>query len=135
MIHSLIGHVEQRDGEIFVVTGEGDSGCVLFGPYMHLSPGSYEVEFFVLPAELDHDRTCCVVDVLRHGYAITVERDFSAGELVRRNGVVKLRFEVIASDTFEFRLLATGSVGLMARYRRKLNPLVALPPPATVPDT
>ncbi len=124
MLQYSIGQLKQYDGEIYVVTSEGDAGCVLYGPYCTLWPGSYEVEFYAMPQELG-TAMCCVVDVLRHGSTITAEKDFTATELVFRNGVIPVRFEVIETDTFEFRLTSTGQTGLKVRYRRPLRQLSA----------
>lgn len=126
MLHSTIGAVETRDGEIVIVTSLGDAGCVVYGPYATLEPGNYEVEFHAMPHDLSEDM-CCVVDVLRHGAAIVTERDFTARELIHRNGIARVRFEVLARDTFEFRLTATGKAALTVRYRRPLRTVGATP--------
>jgi hypothetical protein len=102
---------------IYVVTSEGESGCVVFGPYCVLPPGSYEVEFYVLPSEMSNN-TCCVVDILRRGRTIAAEKDFTASELIYRNGLISVRFEVIKRDTYEFRVTSTGSSALTVRYQR-----------------
>jgi hypothetical protein len=120
LLYAAIGRVERYDGIICIVTKEGEAGCVLFGPYSVLTPGSYEVEFHAMPHEL-HNLTCCVVDVLRRGKTIVAEKDFTALELTHRNGFMPVRFEVVEKDIFEFRLTATGTAGLTARYNRPLR--------------
>ena len=117
MLLSAVGKVKRYDGAIYIVTSEGQSGCVVFGPYCVLSPGSYEVEFYIRPSEMNNS-TCCVVDVLRRGRSIAAEKDFTAGELIHRNGLVLVRFEVVATDTYEFRVMSTGSSALTVRYQR-----------------
>ena len=125
MLHSTIGNVETRDGEIVIVTSVGDAGCVVYGPYSALEPGNYEVEFHVMPHDLSEE-VCCVVDILRRGSSIVTERDFTGRELIHRNGVAKVRFEVVAHDTFEFRLTATGRAALTVRYKRPLRTVGAI---------
>lgn len=127
MLHSAVGRIQQEDGVVYIVTNEGEAGCVVFGPYTELQPGSYEVEFNVLPQEMGN-RTCCVVDVLRRARTIAAEKDFTASELVFRNGIIPVRFEVIETDIFEFRLTSTGVTGLKVRYQRPVR-FVSPPPP------
>ena len=129
LLYSAVGTVQRYDGEIFLVTEVGAVGYVVYGPYAVLTPGSYEVEFYAMPQELD-SRTCCIVDVLRRGATITAEKDFTATELVHRNGLVAVRFEVVEKDTFEFRLTATGNAALTVRYRR---PVRLIPSPSPEP--
>ncbi|WP_131113901.1 hypothetical protein [Lichenihabitans psoromatis] len=125
MLHYAIGKVRRDDGAIYILTQEGEAGCVVFGPYCVLSPGSYEVEFRIHPTEMTND-ICCVVDVLRRGRTIAAEKDFTCSELIHRNGRVSIRFEVIERDTYEFRVLSTGRSALKVRYQR---PVRTLPPP------
>ncbi|UDL96205.1 hypothetical protein LGH83_08505 [Lichenihabitans sp. PAMC28606] len=122
MLHSAIGQLEQIDGEDYLITNEGDEGYVLFGPYEVLDPGSYQVEFFAMPGEIDGS-TCCVVDILRRGRTVAAEKDFTAADLIQRNGLIQLRFEVIARDSYEYRLMATGSSALRVRYHRPIRRL------------
>jgi hypothetical protein len=126
LLHTVVGTVTQIDGAVHVQTRDGEAGCVLYGPYRVLQPGSYEVVFHVLPHALD-GRMCCVVDVLRRGRTIVAEKDFTADELLRRNGQIPMRFEVVETDTFEFRVHATGSAGLTVRYHRPVR-LISGPP-------
>lgn len=128
LLHSAIGQIEEIDGVVHLRTDEGESGCVLYGPYCSLEPGSYVVEFYAMPHEMD-GRTCCVVDVLRRGRTVVAEKDFTADELVRRRGIIPVRFEVIEKDTFEFRLTSTGISALTVRYQRPVR-LIASPPAA-----
>ena len=120
VVFYVVGKVQRYDGVIYVVTTEQDVGCVLYGPYSVLDPGSYEVEFNVMPQDLGNT-TCCVLDVLRRGRTIVAEKDFTATELIHRNGTVLVRFEVIERDTFEFRVSATGGAALTARYQRPVR--------------
>jgi hypothetical protein len=126
LLHTAVGRIEQQDGVVYIVTNEGEAGCVVFGPYTELQPGSYEVEFHVMPQEMGN-RTCCVVDVLRRARTIAAEKDFTASELVFRNGIIPVRFEVIEKDIFEFRLTSTGVTGLKVRYQRPVR--FVSPPP------
>ena len=73
LLHTAIGKVRRYDGAIYIVTEEGESGVVLYGPYSVLWPGSYEVEFYAMPQELSNE-LCCVVDVLRRGHSIAAEK-------------------------------------------------------------
>ena len=120
VLYHVIGKVERFDGVVCIVTDEGEAGCVLYGPYTVLWPGSYEVEFFAMPHDMG-GQTCCVVDVLRRGRTIAAEKDFTAVELIHRNGLIPVRFEVVEKDTYEFRLTATGAAGLTVRYQRPLR--------------
>ena len=99
---------------------------MVYGPYQTLAPGAYAVEFRVMPHELGVDAdACCIVDVLRAGVGIVAEQDFTASELVRRDGVIRVRFEVLLPDSYEYRVTATGRSGLTVRYRRALTRLDA----------
>jgi len=53
------------DGEPYVKVPVGQSGCVMFGPYELLQPGSYEVTYMVSPSDgfVSDGRDFCWVDV------------------------------------------------------------------------
>ncbi len=127
MLHTFVGKIRKFDGTIYVVTDEGETGCVVYGPYRTLKPGSYEVEFFAMPQDINN-RTCCVFDILRRGKSIVTEKDFTAAELIHRKGIVHIRFEVVRKDIYEFRVMATGGAALQVRYQRPFRLLAPLEP-------
>ena len=122
MIRSSVGKIKLINDEVCIVTQIGEAGCALYGPYISLEPGEYEVTFHVMPHGMA-EHICCVVDVLRRGKTIVAEKDFSATDLAQRDGEVRVRFEVILEDTYEFRVTSTGRGALTIQHNRPLRRL------------
>lgn len=122
MIRSSVGKIKLINDEVCIVTQVGESGCALYGPYISLEPGEYEVTFHVMPHGMA-EHICCIVDVLRRGKTIVAEKDFSAIDLAHRDGEVRVRFEVVLEDTYEFRVTSTGRGGLTIQHNRPLRRL------------
>jgi FkbM family methyltransferase len=118
------------EGRPVVVTRRDDSGCVLYGPYVELSPGQYEVEFEAWPsASADQGsvqqgglRECCYVDIAcDSGQKILKKLAFTAGELTRAQGKIKVSFTAQDEGCYEFRFYALGTAALTVGQKRKLR--------------
>ena len=127
MIRSSVGKIKLINDEVCIVTQVGEAGCALYGPYISLEPGEYEVTFHVMPHGMA-EHICCVVDVLRRGKTIVAEKDFSATDLAQRNGEVRVRFEVVLEDSYEFRVTSTGRGALTIQHHRPLRCLARIEP-------
>jgi FkbM family methyltransferase len=112
-----IGSRTEVDGRTCILTKLGLSGHAVYGPYQHLDPGHYAVEFNLEAAEdqqLDRDDICATVDVVSgFGRRSHAREDVSLSRL--REGPVRihLAFEAKAPDTFEFRVATNGLVPLL----------------------
>ena len=115
------------------MTEAGQSGNVLFGPFLELRPGWYEVEFTVtvspstsfgwvhrIAAVLLDRRIACVLEVTIHsGQLRLAHRKLSVATLrATSDGRFRLRFEMPGWTVCEFRVFARGTVGLMVQPTR-----------------
>ena len=105
----------------------GRAGTVLHGPYLELRPGWYEVTFGVRleagsPGWAFDLRSAGFVDVAIHGgRTVLARRRLSVAALRRGDGRVSLRFRMPDWTACEFRVRATGVVGLVVGVQREVR--------------
>ena len=116
MVHSALGVSVTVNGTTSIKTKKGDSGWVLYGPYLELPAGFYQVSFQITPSGFTSDaerrEICGFVDVCRDdGTHILSKNAFSAEQLIN----------VDVLSIFEFRVFSTGVVGLVVQSNRFLT--------------
>jgi FkbM family methyltransferase len=127
MLNLVLGSPLEIDGRTCILTREGVSGHAIYGPYQHLDPGYYVVEFnFEAPGgqQCDGDDVCATVDVASEfGRLIFAREDVPLSRL--RGGPVSIRlvFHTPAPGTFEFRVAVTGRVPLLIEDYCRFLPL------------
>ena len=127
MLNLTLGSPAEVDGRTCILTREGASGHAIYGPYQHLDPGHYVVEFNFEAAEgrrFDGDDVCATVDVAAEfGHLIFARADVALSRL--RDGPVSVRlvFHTPAPGTFEFRVAVTGRIPLLIEDYCRFLPL------------
>lgn len=119
-----IGVLVNDNGKFICVTGAGQSGCVLYGPYVDLPPGSYLVTFGVScsDAAASGNTPCGYLDICTGtGGSILIEKEFSPDDLVTGGGEIDLAFATDAPGRYEFRVFTHGKVGLKVHEHRRLT--------------
>ena len=119
-----IGALLNDNGELACVTKSGESGCVLYGPYVDLPPGSHTVTFRVSCTEktIPNNSPCGHLDICSDtGTAVLVERAFSPNDLTASGGKIDLPFTTATPGRYEFRVFTNGSVGLRVQENRTLT--------------
>jgi FkbM family methyltransferase len=125
LLHSQVGQVETASGQDRIVVKAGDTGCVLYGPYVRLRAGQYFVEFRIRSgvARVNND-ICCRIDVATDfGKRVVSEKSVHCAELVKSDGLIPLHFKVDAEGQFEFRVFSTGIADLTIDMDRPLKML------------
>ncbi len=125
-VHSALGSSIRVDGTSLIVTGAGESGWPLYGPYIELPAGAYSVGFRITADATDSASSphegCGFVDICQEdGRQILARREFSAVDLARTDGHLSLEFTTAEPGLFEFRVFAAGTVGLTIRQDRSLT--------------
>jgi hypothetical protein len=123
--HSAVGSVHRTDGQTFVLTKEGEAGCVLYGPYIELPPGKYAVAFQISPNPSSSPffaSNCGHVDVCADtGKSILAHKSFSNYDLAETKGQITICFETAQPETVEFRVFANGHAPLKIMEDRELT--------------
>jgi len=81
-----------RRNSVFDISGK--NGIVIWGPYVNLRPGRYEVEFFFSTPPQGE----CVLDVAHESGEVIISSNFGT-ERLSRNSVARLRFETTEKMT------------------------------------
>ena len=132
------------------MTEAGQCGIVLFGPFVEVQPGRYEVEFTVtarpgpppglvrrMAAGLLDRRITCVLDVAIHSGRTRLARRRLSVAAVRASpdGRFRLTFTMPEWTTCEFRVFAWGRIGLIIQPTRpcRLIERVGRTPPGLRP--
>ena len=93
MLNLVLGSPVEIDGRTCILTREGGSGHAIYGPYQHLDPGHYVVEFNLEATEVqqfDRDEVCATVDVASEfGRLIFAREDVALSRL--HGGPVAIR--------------------------------------------
>lgn len=116
MLNLNIGERREIDGRVFIDTKHGRYGNAIYGPYIEVEPGEYEVIFSIealnpIPGHLD--RRCAVADVVtEYGHLTYARKELTVGDLAGRPSLVPLSFSVRERATLEFRILARGEASL-----------------------
>ena len=125
MLNLALGARIESDGRSSIHTRIGEAGHAVYGPYLHLEPGRYVVEFNLrsegtLPK--DHE-ICATVDVATlHGKMIHAFGEVTAHDLRHGSLAIPLVFQIDTGATFEFRVGVTGRASLLVDdYTRLLK--------------
>jgi FkbM family methyltransferase len=127
LLNLSIGSRTEIDGATWILTNQGLSGHAIYGPYRHLDPGRYVVEFNLAATEgqrFDRDDICASVDVASgYGGTIHVRQDVALSRL--RDGALRihLAFHTQTPETFEFRVGTTGLAPLLIEDYCRVLPL------------
>lgn len=125
MRNFAIGSDVQVDGRSSIQTSKGASGHAVFGPYQHLEPGRYAVEFTIAASEdqsFDQDFVCAIADVaVASGNEIVVSRNISLSSLRDGSANFVLLFELKTPERAEFRVAVNGKASLIIDEHRPLT--------------
>lgn len=117
MLSFAVGSLKEIDGKSCILTWEGSSGHAIYGPYQHLAPGHYVVEFNLGAAEnrhLESESLCATVDVTADfGRLAFVCEDVTLSRLCNGPISIRLAFYTEAPQVFEFRVAVTGIIPLL----------------------
>lgn len=126
----------QASGAMPIRSEPGQKGFLLYGPYLELHPGRYEVQFTVSaqpgPAGFLRDRrTGCVLDVsIQTGHRrMLARRKLSVAALRAGSGPYRLRFDLPIWTGCEFRVFATGAAALVVQPARPCRRVAPHRPP------
>jgi hypothetical protein len=112
-----VGSPRNIDGKVCILTKQGSSGHAVYGPYQHLDPGRYAVEFNLAaagPLQFDRDEVCAAVDVAAEfGRVIFAREDVALSRLRGGPVCIRLVFHTRAPWILEFRVAVTGRVPLL----------------------
>jgi FkbM family methyltransferase len=129
VLNLAIGSHKEIDGRTCILTKAGLSGHAIYGPYQHLDPGRYAVEFNLEAAgngQFDRDNICAAVDVASgFGTTIHAREDVWLSRLSNGPARIQLAFETYAPDQFEFRVAVTGLAPLLIDDYCRVLPLNA----------
>lgn len=130
MINADLGYLESSDGEVkFVTSTKSGGGCAVFGPWLSLEAGRYEVTFDVSIGDYPafyQDMVCGILEVTTNYATIIITRSWLyASRLLSGQRVIKLEFEISDAEAVEFRVHTTGRAPLSISLFR---PVTRLPP-------
>lgn len=121
-LHIRIGELYFRGEEPYVKVDEGQTGCVLYGPYENFPPNKYQVQFDVLTDEkfIRDGRNFCSVDVTQNFGKIILNKAEVNSMSASQDGLIRivLPFEIDASAKLEFRFNSLGTHAFSVRYNR-----------------
>jgi hypothetical protein len=116
------------DGKAYVQAKPDEVGCVVYGPYQYLEPGSYEVTFeLVAGAEFKADgRNFCSLEVVSSFGRIVISSALVNSDGVKKDAVtpVVLCFAVEQPTTVEYRLDSFGTHPFSVNEDRQVNSVV-----------
>jgi FkbM family methyltransferase len=117
VLNLAVGSPRNIDGKVCILTKQGSSGHAVYGPYQHLDPGRYAVEFNLAaagPLQFDRDEVCAAVDVAAEfGRVIFAREDVALSRLRGGPVCIRLVFHTRAPWILEFRVAVTGRVPLL----------------------
>jgi FkbM family methyltransferase len=114
------GIVSTEEGRRYVEIQKNLVGCVVWGPYERLVPGSYSISFEIYPYEINSiDEIVCRIDVAaKQGNEVLTKKDVFVGELLSSGNRLEIIFEVNENATLEYRVFGTNRHVRVAYYRR-----------------
>lgn len=119
-----IGERRQNGGQQVVSVPEAVTGFALYGPFMPLVPGDYQVTFTLRRlGAVAADKTVAVLDVAHGEGTVVTDRSVLAHELPE-NVWTDLNTSFTLSDLAwggQFRVLSTGAVALEVRFGAVLH--------------
>lgn len=108
LAHSGLGHQADFEGRPYVTTDIGERGVVVYGPYVELEIGRWEVDFSIALADNDQpvgDPISAQIEVVANGgRTLLLERRIIHSELSTNFRTFTLPFEVKAVRSLEFRV-------------------------------
>ncbi len=99
-------------------------GCVLWGPYARVEPGSWTVRFQIDPSDYgDVGADACQLDVATDdGRMILAKASVTVADLIDKNGEIELKFKIDQPCVLEYRLFSAGAAKLNVLYHREAVP-------------
>jgi FkbM family methyltransferase len=105
-----------EDGELWIRPVSGIPGCLVFGPYITLAPGSYSLFWNIrisgkAPLEFVENSILELDITADNGHRVLFKRILNGKDLLESNGSVRVDFELndLAADRVEFRAFGTGA--------------------------
>lgn len=126
MLNGEIGSYLDLDGRQCLLTRRDVRAHAIYGPYQHLEPGRYVVEFDIALATLDFaeatgDPVCGIADVVaENGLRTIVSEEIPLSRLRQGANPIRLAFTVERPQYFEYRFLTNGTVPLLAADNPRL---------------
>lgn len=121
---SGIGDLLAENGKAVCVTKVGQAGCVLYGPYVELPPGSYSVAFRISCGGMEPptNTPCGHLDICSGtGVDVLMQRAFSPADVAAGGGELEVAFTINAPGRYEFRVFSNGTVSLRVEENRTLS--------------
>jgi hypothetical protein len=123
-LQTIIGAKTIRNDNLVVSSRPGESGVLIYGPYMPLKAGEYRVSFhlFADVVGLEPETVVCICEVLSsHSTTAISSKSLSVKELSTGFSDVELDFELKRLHFgVQFRVIATGATAVSAVFRVKL---------------
>ncbi len=125
MLNLALGTVIDDAGRSRFVTGVGQAGHAIYGPYEFREAGAYRVDFSVELAAADRPRgnpVCAVLDVVRDGGSdVLVSRKLRVSDLTAGRTSFRLPFDLERRSKLEYRVWVSGAVPLRLDEHRRVD--------------
>jgi FkbM family methyltransferase len=125
LLNSVVGRPREEDGRWLIDTVKGAAGHAVYGPYAHLAPGLYAVEFNLASRnhnELDPATVCAYLDVSRDfGNDIIARKSILFGDLRLDGRYFYLTFHLERKSQVEFRVEVLGNAELSIDDNRRVQ--------------
>jgi hypothetical protein len=110
MFNESAGELIHRDGRDFIRTRPEMSGIAIYGPYETLEPGSYKVEFLIVPLGEpvdERDPLCAVVDIIAESGVKLIDSFAFRSDIVESRLIIFFRTDRRLHGV-EYRLYVNG---------------------------